>query len=426
MTLTEDQEAVLLSVRDNKRTAVRSCHNVGKTAIGAIVVLWFGFALQPCKIITTATVGRQVKAQLWGEIPRFYNGSRYFLGGQMQTTTWKISAESLAIGFSTDNVDAFQGWHAEHILFVLDEAQGLNDDIFTGVEGSMGGSGARVLAMGNPIRPSGRFYECYKTPTWACLKMAAERHPNIVEGREVIPGGITREWVEEMRRAWGEDDPRFVARVQGDFPSESEDALIRLAWVEAALARAVEPLDAATLRMGVDVARYGADRTSLLIRDRQAIRHKESHRKWSTMQTAGRVKALAEEWGIPASEVRVDVIGLGAGVVDRLDELGFYVQPVNFADKAHDAARFANVRAQCYWKVREAVNPKGATPLAVPRKYEAAVKECAAMAFLFTSKGQIKIEDKEQVRARLGQSPDEADALALTFAGGESGEAFVV
>lgn len=426
--VTLDQETVLRSVRDNARTTARAPHGVGKTGVAAIVVLWFGFCFQPCKIITTATVGRQVKAQVWSEIPRFYHGARYHLGGEMQTVEWKISDNSMAIGFSTDNVNAFQGWHAEHILFVLDEAQGLADEIYTGVESSMVGAGARCLALGNPLCPVGQFFESFKSPVWTPIKMAAERHPNIVEGREVIPGGITREWMADRKREWGESDPRYVARVLGEFPQENENALVLLAWVDAALARPVPAVDEASLILAVDVARYGTDRTVLLIRDRRAIREVVVRRQQSTMETAGQTKALAQQWNIPAARVRIDDTGLGGGVTDRLREIDFGVQPVNFGEKASDPDRFANLRAECYWRLREALDPERPDGLlSADKRFGDVLREAAVPLFSYSSRGQIKIEAKEDVKARSsGQSPDLADALAMTFAQAEELECFIV
>lgn len=417
ITPTEDQESVLLALKEYKRVSARSCNNVGKTAVGAMAVLWFGFSFAPCKIITTATVGRQVKAQIWSEIHRLYYGSKYDLGGELKQQEWYIRPDSIAIGFTTDREDRFQGWHSEHLLFVLDEASGLSPKIFDGAEGSMGGAHARMLAMGNPLRPDGEFYKTFKTDGWTCLKMAAERHPNIVEGREVIPGGITREWIESRREMWGEDDPRYVARVLGDFPDVTEDTLIRLTWVEAAMKREhPKEIDPARLHMGVDIARSGPDRIVLLIRDDYAVRYMETAQHKSLMDTSGRILQLAKRWGIQPEHVHIDDVGLGGGVVDRLIELDFGCHAVNFGSKASDSERFANLRAEAYWHTRDAVDPnRKDIHLAIPSQYHELAREMTMAQREFTSRGQIKLEPKEKIIKRLGRSPDLVDALALSY-----------
>lgn len=417
MTLTDDQEAVLLAIRDNKRVVVRSCNNVGKTCVGAIAVLWFGFCFQPCKIITTATVARQVKAQVWSEIHRHYHSAQYELGGELKVQEWRIAADSFAIGFSTDKTDRFQGWHAEHLLFVLDEASGLAATIFEGAEGSMGGHHARLLVLGNPLRPEGEFHKCFTTPGWTCLKMAAERHPNIIEGREVIPGGITREWIENRRAAWGVESPQYVARVKGDFPESSEDVLVPLVWVEEARKRQAPVEQTGDLRMGVDIARYGSDLSVAIIRDDRTIRHMAQWAKRSTMETVGKVKVLGEKWKVGPEQIRIDDTGVGGGVTDRLTEQGWKVVPVNNGEKATDSERFANVRAESYWEMREALNPESQHAFCIPaeRAYDVLSAELVQPQYKFTSKGQIVLERKEDIKRRLGNSPDHADALALTF-----------
>ena len=164
--------------------------------------------------------------------------------------------------------------------------------------------------------------------------------------------------------------------------------------------------------MGVDVARYGDDATVLYWRDDQGIRGREVRRGLSTMETAGLIKVRASSCGIPAKNVHVDDGGLGGGVTDRLAEQHFKVRAVNFGSAARDNVRFLNCRAELYWRVRTALEA-GVTSLAGDK---ALASELTWPHFQFASNGKLKIEPKDDIKERMGRSPDLADAYALTYA----------
>ena len=291
---------------------------------------------------------------------------------------------------------------------------------------------SRLLMIGNPLRPSGPFFDAFSKPNWHKIHISALDSPNVKAGQTVIPGLATREWVEERKTEWGEDSPAYQARVMGEFPLEGEDTLIQLAWVMSSMQRhqdgeEVSEETRGARKMGVDVARFGGDRTVFVIRDDREVLHKEHHTKKDTMWTAGKSLTLMREWDINPWDTFIDDTGLGGGVTDRLHEQELDVVAVIFAAAASDPTLFANIRAECHWGMRDALNPDRTTyPLMIPKRYEAMAMECTVPHKGYTSKGQIKIEKKDDIKKRLGRSPDLGDALALTYTVPQFCEDFVV
>jgi len=410
-------------VRDHPRVAVRSANAVGKSFLAACLTLWFLETHCPGYVVTTSSSWRGVEKVLWPEIRRIHRQAPCKLGGQLLKTEWQRGDQWAAFGVSADVPENFAGFrNANGILVIVDEASSLDREIHHAILGLAASAHSRVLYIGNPLRPQGPFYDLFASPAWECLSISALECPNVAVDRDIIPGLATSTWVEERRQEWGEESPAFKSRVLGEFPDSAEDSIIPRAWVEAAMKRDIPEIDKAALQLGCDVARYGSDRTVLCIRDKHAVRHVEWHLKKSTMDTAGRVKAVARDWAIRAENVAIDDTGVGGGVTDRLRELGMRVHGVNFAARAADPSRFANMRTEMYWNLRQALNPEleqarsGAGALAIPRSNADLCAEISLPAYGYASAGQIKLESKDDIKRRLGRSPDLADALALTFA----------
>ena len=422
------QRAIAEAVRDNPRTAVRAGHNVGKSFVAACSALWFLYTHYEAKVVTTAPTWRQVKDILWSEIRKRHRTALVPLGGvRIETRVW-LGDGWWAQGLSTNQPERFQGIHAPHMLVIFDEAPGVAREIWEAAEGMLSGPHARMLAIGNPITPSGPFYDAFTSASaaWKTIHVSCLDHPNVAGGEIVVPGGVTRDWIDGRKRAWGEGSPIYQGRVLGDFPDQADSALIPLSWLDAAAVAGDAPsptppggADGPVRVMGVDVARYGSDETVFLVRTESRVDEIVAVRGADLMAVAGRAKALAVGHGIDAKHVFVDEIGIGSGVVDRLREQGFRVTAVNFGAGAEDRALYINVRAECYWRLREALSPDArGERLAIPNEAwtDEMRAELTSINYTFTSRGQVKIEDKDDIRRRTGRSPDHADALALTYA----------
>ena len=412
------QEEILGAVRDDTRVAVRSCNGSGKTFIAAHAVLWWLKCFPDSIVITTAPTEHQVRDVLWREIRRAYHENEEFIGGKLLRTSLELDDKHYAQGLSTDTPERFQGFHEGHILFVVDEASGVREGIFEAIEGSMTSDNARMLLLGNPTALSGYFYEAFhsRRSLWKTIHISAFDTPNFADedGEVTWPNLVTPQWVEDAKVNWGEDSPMYQIRVLGEFPSESEDTLISLKTIENAVEGKDQVPDSQAgkpVELGVDVARFGSDRTVICARRGDRVIEMESYTKKDTMETAGLVNEFVKRYS--PSCVRVDAIGVGAGVVDRLKELEVPgVTGVNVARRATNQEHFANLKAELYDGLRERFQ-QGRIRIPANRKL---ISELASIRYSFSSSGQIRIEDKDELRNRGRPSPDMADALMLAFA----------
>jgi phage terminase large subunit len=452
------QAAELLA--GNRRVVVKSANGVGKTYLAADLALWFLYSHRPSIVLTTAPTWRQVRYLLWEEIKRRFAGARIPLQGKLRVVRLDAGNGSYALGLATDDAVKFQGFHLTNLLIIFDEASGIPDEIWEAAEGVAVGGNNKILAIGNPLKASGRFYKVFQgVPAWKKLTISALEHPNVAEGTELIPGAVTVESLEERVSEWCEevgvnggsngnndnaavtpDSPitpitpitpmnpdvfewrgrryrpnnLFRARVLGTFPDSDEEALIPLRWIEAAMSRR---LDAVGMkRAAADVARFGDDSTVIGVRIGPVVTRLDVTRGADTMEVAGRIARLA--YDEHPESISVDSIGLGAGVVDRLYELGIDgVEAVNVGLPARDSGRFANQRAELYWNLRERFRTGD---IAIPRD-DALCAELAGIRYTHSSKGQIKIESKEEMKRRGQKSPDRADMLAMLFDSGGEG-----
>jgi hypothetical protein len=406
-TLTPDQIRVVESVRDNRRTASPAGHSVGKSFVAAGLALWFLSTRQDAKVVTTAPTWRQVVEVLWREIARSYGSALVPIGGKLTDTHLELGPNWFAMGLSTDDPTRFQGIHAPHVMVVLDEATGIAAEIWDAAEALAVGPNDRFVAIGNPTDPSSRFKAVCDSGKWNVVEINAEKHPNVLEGRVVVPGGPTREWIAERCEEYGgRDSNLYRARVLGKWPEQGDDALISRLDVEAASEGWVVPTSPIR-STGTDVARFGSDETVLVaIHDAGVVALPRVRQGQDLMATVGMIK------GCLAKANAVDDTGMGGGVTDRLNEQSHPVTPVNFGEKAEDEERFVNRRTEIWWNLREAIRSRRLVlpPLQqAPRLHADLTNVCYSM----DSAGRIKLEPKDQIKKRLGRSPDHGDALAL-------------
>lgn len=402
--LTPDQTTVAASVREHRRTAAPAGHGVGKTFVAAGLVLWYLVTRPGAKVITTAPTWRQVEEVLWREIASAYSRVKVPIGGRLLATHLELGPAWFAMGLSTDDPTRFQGIHAPRMMVVLDEATGVAPEIWDAAEALAVGAEDRFLAIGNPTDPSSRFKQVCDSGRWNVVEISAENHPNVVEGRVVVPGAPTREWVQERLEDYGgRDSGLYRARVLGKWPEAGSDALIPLALVEAARDRWVEPCGRPAA-VGCDVARFGEDETVVLTVDEAGnVALPIVRVGQDLMATAGHLRSIG------ARRTAVDDTGLGGGVTDRLRELEVVVEAVNFGEAADEAEKFVNRRAELWWGLRDALK---AGRIALPDDRRLAA-DLTNVRYSFDSRGRIKLESKDDIRKRLGRSPDRGDALAL-------------
>lgn len=423
-TLWPGLKEVMESVRDNELTSVRSGNGVGKDWLSGRIVLWFMLCFPPAIVITTAPTHRQVKKLLWGEIRGAYKDSNIKLS-DMNEVDWKIDDNWYAIGFSSDkkSVENFQGFHSPNFLGIFDEASGLPQTLFDAIEGNLTGAHARLLAIGNPIEASGPFYATFKSKGWNNVHISCMDHPNVINDNNDIPGAVTKKWVEKIENTYGIGSPIHSVKVLGNFPESGDTNVITLkSLMDCNTIKNKDNLLNDGLHMGVDVARYGADYSHIVLVQDGEVVDDISWNGFDLMSTVGRVVSLIEAKNIPADNVHIDVIGVGSGVVDRLRELGHDIDEVNVSGKAErdidyeelmtGDIKFANRRAELHWICRTLLENR---KIIIDESYESIWRDLTAVHYSFNSKGEIIMEPKDNIKKRIGHSPDAGDAFLLAL-----------
>jgi hypothetical protein len=407
------QREIIGSVFGHRRTSVKSCHASGKTFTAAMCTLAWLYRYPGSKVITTAPTARQVRELLWREIRVAYKRARYPLGGRMyQVPRLEISDDWFAFGFSTDEPESFQGPHGEYVLIIVDEASGVDAGIFEAIEGVMSAGETHLLLIGNPTKVSGNFYDSHHSERdiYNPITIAAQDTPNFTgEGR--YPQLIRSEWVEERKRVWGETSPAYQVRVLGRFPRQGVDTLIWLEWVEAAAERPVDIEDATRYapEYGVDVARFGDDESGVYLRRGPHVLEGGFWQGMDTEFTAGRVADMVRTNG--KGTVKVDAVGIGAGVADKLRGLGFDVVDVVAGAQASDPEKYPNLRAEMWWGLRNRFRDgdiRGVTD-------DITQGQLTTVKYRYDERTRVVIESKDKAKARGVASPDRAEALMLAF-----------
>lgn len=403
--LTPQQSAVIRSVAEHRKTAVTAGNGLGKTFLAARLALWFLFSFYRSKVITTAPTWKQVRNLLWRELRQAYAQAQFPLGGHLTQTSLELADDWFAIGFSTDEPTNFQGYHAPKVMVVLDEATGIHPDIWQAAEGVAIGPQDRFLAIGNPTDPTSEFKQKEDSGLWNVLRLNGEEHPNVVAGKIIVPGAVTQEWIAERLTEYGSrDSALYRARVRGLWPEQGDDVLIPLRLIEQAQARWQTPDGAVIEAVGCDIARYGSDETILfLIHEGGIVSPPLARQGQDLMATAGQLQQYV------TAHLGVDDSGLGGGVTDRLQELGVACEPVLAGAKATNDTKFVNLRAEMWWALREALQA-GELSLPDDRKLAA---DLTTVKFSYDSRGRVKLEAKDEIKRRLGRSPDRGDALAI-------------
>lgn len=412
------QREIAESVRDNKRTAVPSCHDAGKSFIASRLIAWWIDSHPPgtAFVVSTAPSFAQVRMILWREIGKAHR--RGGLPGRVNQTEWHLGPEPVGYGRKPDDYDedSFQGIHARYVLVVIDEACGVPADLWTGVEAITTNADCRILAIGNPTDPATEFGAvCKPGSGWNVIPISAVDTPNFTG--EVVPPQLRPmlldpEWVEDKKIRWGVDSPVYQARVLGEFPELGNDTLISAKHVREAQERTRET-GGHPIVEGVDVARFGSDETIIGTACNGQFRILEARHKQSTMETAGRVIVSYREVKPTPTQIRVDGVGVGGGVVDRLAEQGFPVLDMQAGAQAMDPALFKNARAEWYWGLRQLFED-GLVDID-PDDDELAA-QLQAIKYMYTSRGQLQIESKDDMRKRGMPSPDRADTMMLAMA----------
>jgi hypothetical protein len=447
------QQEILESVRDNKRTAVPACHAPGKSHIAARIVAWW-ISVHPvgtAQVVSTATTFRQVRNILWQGIRKVHE--RHNLAGEVFTVEWKIDNNIVGYGFGGGQNDesAVQGIHAPHLLVIVDEAGGINETLGRSLEALMTGGHTRLLLLGNPpTDQEGSFFErACNSDLYNVIPISAYNTPNFtgedagicsscppsVSEHPVTDHLVDKTWVDDVISEFGDDSAFVEARVHARFPTSSTNKVIPLSWAEMSTDNE-DFMSGETIQLGVDIASDGGDEFAIAWNDggKLSVRHNSSGAaNANAVDVAGVIlqqilaaERVHRERGVTEKvRVKIDVIGVGWGVRSVLDRWkdekrhSSEIIPVSVGERAGDAGKFGNQRAEMWWNCRTLLQPQrteeGVTQeirLNLDRK---TLAQLSTPTYKSDSSGRIVIEKKSEMKRRGMNSPDRAEAVLLAL-----------
>ena len=405
-----------------RRISVRSGHGVGKSTAVAMAAIWHVLMRYPSKTVVTAPTSAQLFDACFAEMKsvakRLKPPFNSLLEVKSDRIELKSAPESTFISCRTSRAEqpeALAGIHSEHVLLLADEASGVPEAVFEAASGSMSGLHATTVLTGNPTRNTGFFHDTHTRlrEDWYTMHVSCVDSPRVAD-----------DFVDDMKRRYGEDSPAYHVRVLGNFPPAEEDTVIPVSLIEHAFNSDVKVHEDTIAVWGLDVARQGGDSSVLCKRQGPMIHPLTVWRNLDLMQLSGAVKA--EYDNMPPSrrpaEIIIDSNGFGAGVLDRLRELGLPARGLNVSERAVAKQTYLNLRAELWFKCKAWLE---GMDVSLP-KDDALYAELAGPRYMFTSSGKIQVESKESMKKRGIRSPDRADAVCLALANDHTTMAFGV
>ncbi len=428
------QKDLLRAVDRHNSVSVKGCHASGKTFAVAGLVPWWLQKHKQAVVINIAPTMRQVKL-MWREIKSALAGSRIAYP-EAATTSLEIADDRYAIGVSSSAGINVQGFHSPNILLIIDEAPGVEADIYESIEGIKAGGNVKTVKLGNPTVPSGEFYDDFTRANSGCvgISISAFDTPNL-KGTTIEqllemseeqldyspePNLIRRRWVKDRYLRWGAGNPRYISRVLGEFPGASEFAVFSLADIQYAqrepTAAELRRAEGCVIQVGIDVAGPGDDETAACARVNGIIIARE---QWShtdaNVPVANWLHNLRKTQPYQLGLVVVDVFGIGAELgIFLAQNGGFDVFGFQGGKVAMDAEKFLNAKSEAYWRLRDMYRAKYISHLPGALDEEKEAQLCGIL-WREVGRGLIQIEPKEEARKRGVSSPDRAEAEIMAF-----------
>lgn len=436
------------------RVLVPSGHDVGKTFAGAVLVSWWFDTRDPSVCLTTAPKLDQVRDLLWKEIRagRARAGLSGFTGPK--SLRLETSPKHFAKGVTANTQAGFQGQHEASVLVIIDEAEGVDRDYFEAAKTMASGAGHAIVCFYNPYSAGSHVaqeetaIDAQGKPTWRMLPMSSLDHPNIAAELAGEPPPFpqavrlakVQQWIEDWcspltgddckvtdvewppgSGVWHRPGPRFEAGALGRRPTAAVDSCWSLALVEACIARQLPARG--PLQIGCDVARFGDDSTAIHVKAGGCSLHHEAVNGWSTVQTATRLRQLACEYGSPygmdgrAVTIAVDDCGVGGGVTDILQADRWRAVGVNVAMESPDEDRYPDLRSAIWCDLALEAARGNVSFARLSRDVQQVLRrELPMQLYEMDARGRRRCLSKDRIKASLGRSPDNADAVNLAYA----------
>lgn len=391
------------------RKATASGHGIGKSALVAIIILWYMTTRPRARIRVTANTEKQLLGTTWPELALWHKRSIFKDWFLWEATRFSKIGDrenwfAEAVSWSEQNPDAFAGLHGRYVMLIMDEASGVADSIWETAMGVITGAGNTHLAFGNPIRPSGGFYDCFYHPKKS--KRWKTRHINALETK-LGNSQSNREIVED----YGIEHDVARRRVLGQFPRQAASQFISTADVDDAMKRRLDPADYENypVFIGVDVARFGDDKSAIVVRQGPKIHEINMFEGKRTNEVADIALTIAARYP-NFSQIFVDENGVGAGTLDHMMRYTNRCSGVMVGRRADNQKLYKNKRIEIWDKMKQWI-----ATAEIPENAQLK-RELTTIEYDFTDQGQMRLERKEEMKRRGLESPDIADALSMTFA----------
>lgn len=397
------------------RISIRSGNGAGKTCLLAIIILHYILFRNDVKVPVTAPGANQLKDGLIPETRKWMKNLPKFLRSTIDVTQDRIyrvdSPDENFVSFRTarkENPEVLQGIHAKFVMCVVDEASGVPDNIYEAAQGTMSTPGSIFIMISNPTRLSGYFHLSHHKGKsgWKLFHVTS-----------FDTSRVDQSFVDQIERDYGKESDQYRVKILGEFPSREESTLIGNDDVVSSFGRDIRYSPDTRRIWGVDVGR-GGDLSALVERAESVITMVKTQNYADTMLTVGWVKRHYDEARVKPAVIYVDSIGIGAGVADRLRELGLPVVDVNVGETASLSSKYPRMRDELWWSLKTWFEGH-ACSIQIDEEdhvYDQIENEVCAPLQLFTSAGKDAVETKAQMRQRKVASPNIADAMCLTFA----------
>jgi phage terminase large subunit len=456
------QQQILEAVAEYQRVAVVSGHKVGKSTAYAILALWFYCSFPNARVVITATTDNQVNGIIWREIKRLVRSAAIPIPGApcaIRANTGLTHPETFSEirGYTAKEAEAIAGVSGSHVMYLVDEASGVEDFIFQAIEGNRAGGNAWVLLCSNPTKADGEFYEAFHSKSrdtigdagYYNIHVDSRESPNITgEWRELeewcetkrgagdwawrkrskpVPGLATAGWVAEKQREWGEDSAFFNVRIKGSFVIAEAAKVFQLALLQAAQTRweETEPAPSDPLVIGLDPAGDGdgGDESSFTPRRGLKVYRTRSRRGISPAEHIEELRDIIREQralGAPASPkplVNCESEGEASWKVyvvlrEHAERTGeFNVQRMRTSSAPMREPLIYDRFRDELWAIARAWMRAGG---AIPPDASRLEKDLHAPEYSSTLAGKLKITAKRDLRKLLGRSPDDGDSFVLS------------
>lgn len=435
------------AIVNHRHVGVESCNGIGKSFIASRIMAWWGscFPLEDSIVVSTATTFKQVKNILWREFRRAHKKSK--LQGRTNLTEWKINGELVGFGLKPDDHDpaAFQGIHALRVLVVIDEGDGVPEDIFTAAESLITNEESRMFVIGNPDLVASPFERrCRPDSGWKVIRISWFDSPNATG--EYVPERLSKLltskiWQQErLKEFGGEDDPRYQSKVLGQRPRDVANGVVPMSGIRECMELPDDSGPQHPVEVGFDV---GAGGDEAVLRERRGVHvgRRAGYRTEDSDELVGHAVRFICLTG--ATAIKVDVIGVGWGIVgslkaicrdaatrveqidaddydgevpENIDDLrtlaACKVYGINVGEASREPHKFPKLRDELWWMARELTESKAWNLKGLD---DVTVFQLASPTWAPDAANRVHVEAKRDTKKRLKRSPDDADALILAY-----------